>query len=343
MPNCPKCGTDIPENTKFCIRCGEQLLKTASPAYHEKELSIPFSIREDEVIEVNGTRRTFPFFGMTLVVSPELDAFNTYRLRFREYVFQCLGKINQEYVKYINDLDSFADNFPDLYYYCMEPLVRICINTLVKNGIWTVTEESFTQRHSAIYKCAVNDYEMLNDAAYNAIEAKSDKRATVMSYVPQVSGVGFGLSGILKSMATTMAINMARDGLESRLVNYAKLSATEKYNLYHQLNPLLLLDHIYYDYFNIVLTLVDTLNDYGQNIWRFPAEDSLKANNIFENLSNPLFPREKIPGALLEFISNNPYKVEFYQFAVSRYGETTEIKNIMNYFGYTDLSNNWLQ
>lgn len=64
-----------------------------------------------------------------------------------------------------------------------------------------------------------------------------------------------------------------------------------------------------------------------------------QAKNIFENLSNPNFPQDKIAEAFIQIIEINPYNVDYHKFMTSKFGETEETINIRNYFGFTNLEN----
>ena len=51
---------------------------------------------------------------------------------------------------------------------------------------------------------------------------------------------------------------------------------------------------------------------------------------------NPNFPQDKVLDTLIELIVTNPYSPEYYEFAISRFGQSEDITKIKEYFGLTE-------
>ena len=281
-----------------------------------------------------GVLRTFPIFGRTLVVPERLDLFNSYRLRFRETALRLTDAAESAYHTYIHDFDSFIEHFIGIYRCMLEPAVKEAFDILISNGAWNINYEAFWEQHIADFHRAVDDYQGEVDAFNAVLEENQRMRSNIMGYVPNLVGGGFGITGAVKGIAAATAFNLVRDGIEANVLRNANVKPAQRAELYWRINPEILLDHVFLDYWNVSLSLVWTLVENGWDIW-YPTDEAYhQSNNIFQNLSHPNFPQDKILDALLDIIRKDPYDAAYYQFMVSRFGETQEINAIKNYFGY---------
>ena len=87
------------------------------------------------------------------------------------------------------------------------------------------------------------------------------------------------------------------------------------------------------------MTLAKILRKNGKDIWYLEEKDTSKLDAVFENLSNPNFPEDKMVEVLFELILTNPYKAEYYEFMKEKYGDTEEVKSISDYFCYPECVN----
>lgn len=285
------------------------------------------------------TSKSFTLNGLMLKVPENLDLFNSYRLMFRKLASDVTDNIAQEYDRTIYNLDTFLVNFPKLYNSGLDILVKKAVDILISEGIWTVTYESFTSQHVNDFHLAVDDYKIMVESFNLTIEANQQRKANAWSYVPNIIGGGFGIGGMLKGIATATAFNVIRGGLEASSISNANVKPQQRAELYNRLNRPLLRERIFTDYWRVFLSLVWTLNQNGKNIW-WPTEQSTNETaNIFKNISNPNFPQDKIPEVMIHIIQTNPYNIEYYKYLVSKFGETKEVNDIKNYFGYTSFDN----
>ena len=104
--------------------------------------------------------------------------------------------------------------------------------------------------------------------------------------------------------------------------------------LYGRIKTDILFNRIFADYWNVYHSLVLKLKQNGHDIWWQTKDVDQQGKNIFKNLSNPNFPQDKILPALVSLILTNPYSPEYYEFAISRFGQSDEIDKIKEYFGY---------
>ena len=279
--------------------------------------------------------KNFSIFNRMLNIPENLDLFNSYRLIFRDLARQCTKELEIEYNKNIQNLDEFLSKFPCLYNNKIEPLIKKSIDILLSEGVRTVTYDSFLKQHLNDFHLAMDDYTVMVNNFNAALEENQQKKANIWGYVPSLIGGGFGLVGALKGIATATAYNLIRDGIEANSLKSANVKPEQRANIYKLLNTNTLFDRVFYDYWDVFLSLVWTLRQNGKNIW-WPANDAdVQANNIFINLSNPNFPQDKIIDAMLQILKTTPYNVDYYNFLISEFGETDEITKIKNYFGYT--------
>ena len=87
------------------------------------------------------------------------------------------------------------------------------------------------------------------------------------------------------------------------------------------------------------MTVVSILHRNKKNVW-LPIDSNIKnVDGVFDNLSNPNFPKEQLVAAFIKILQMKPYDKRYYKFMVAYFGDTEEVKAIRNYFGYTDFNN----
>lgn len=155
-----------------------------------------------------------------------------------------------------------------------------------------------------------------------------------------MSGGGFGLKGAAKGIAMAGAFNVARDALASKMAKGASsINAAQQQELYGRINCDNLFEAVFTDLWRTFLCLIDELNAAGKDIW-YPTDDKAKsANNIFKNMSSPSFPKDKITEVMVDILKTCPYNVEYHKYLVEHFGDTQEVTNIREYFGYTEFDN----
>lgn len=93
-----------------------------------------------------------------------------------------------------------------------------------------------------------------------------------------------------------------------------------------------LFELVFLDYWRVFLTLTFTLNQSGKAVW-YPTDDlAQQASDIFQNLSNPNFPQDKVLDVFLDILKTNPYIKDYHNFMFAKFGDTAETQAIKNYF-----------
>lgn len=283
---------------------------------------------------------SFPICGKELEIPESMDIFNSYRLKFRELANVCADNARNEYNKKVQNLVTYLQFFPSIYYKYLSILIKKAIDIIISEGIWTITEESFTEKHIADFHQAIDTYSVTIESIELTSQSNRRKIASITSLIPNLSGGGFGLKGAAKGIATASAFNLIRDGAEASLINNASnINQAQQYELYSRIKPDNLFEIVFVDYWRVFLTLVCSLNQNGKAIWWITNEKSQQAKNIFQNMSNPNFPQDKLLEVFLEILKTNPYNAEYHKFMISKFGDNEETNAIKNYFGYTEFDN----
>ena len=293
---------------------------------------------EQELWEpIKGQLRTFSLYGKTFEVPENLDLFNSYRLKFKEIARKYADRAEAEYKTRIRDFISFIEFFPKIYAENLSPIIQRAVDILVSEEVWTVTFESLFDQHTNDFHLAIDDYNIILESADLTVQKIEQAAANIMSFVPNMVGGGFGLKGALKGMAIAGTFNAVRDGIEnSAIKNAANIKPAQQAELYGRIKQDILFERIFADYWNVYHSLVWTLNQNGHDIWWQTKDVDQQAKNIFKNLSNPNFPQAKVLDALIALLELNPYSPEYYDFAISHFGQSEEVTKIKEFFGYTN-------
>lgn len=293
---------------------------------------------EQEIWEpIKGKSMTFSFYGEVLVIPENLDIFNSYRLKFRELAEKCVERAKSEYKSRVNDFVSFMEFFPKIYKDNLSPIVQKAVDILISEGDWTVTVDSFFDQHTSDFHLGLDDYNVMLESARLTVEKNQKSVASAMSNVPNLVGGGFGFKGALKGMAIAETFNAVKRGVgNNAMKNASSINHAQQDELYGRIKTDILFNRIFADYWNVYHSLVWILKQKGHDIWWQTKDVDQQAKNIFKNLSNPNFPQNKVLPALISLILTNPYSPEYYEFAISRFGQSDEIDRIKKYFGYAN-------
>ena len=278
--------------------------------------------------------KKFTLFDRELQIPSNLDAFNSYRLLYRDLALQATDELEYEYNNSIHNLDEFLANFPTLYMSKLEPLIKKAVDILILEELWTITYDLFLEEHLNDFHLAMDDYRTMVDDFNLVLEENQRKKASMWGYVPNLIGGGFGIVSALKGIATATEYNLIRNGIEENSLKNANVKPEQRDQIYKHLNTSLLFDRVFSDYWNVFLSLVWNLNQNGKSIWWPNNNEISQAENIFANLSNPNFPQDKIIDAILQIIKVDPYNEQYYNYMIEKFGDTEEIHTIKSYFGY---------
>lgn len=300
------------------------------------EQSIPENINADNnelesMEKIVGNDRTFSLDGKVLNIPASLDAFNSYRKMFRELAIRYSEKVQAEYTAKVYDYITFVEEFPRMYDANLYPIVQRALDVLVSENIWNITFETMVLAHKEHFHLAIDSYYAMKEATELTINANKQVSAGVVSIASDFLGSQLGKFG------ASSFFEGLKEGLVQGSIEGVGVSPAQQSELYQRIDSDKLFRQVYVDYCNVFLTLVAILKTRGNDIWMLDSSNIEEASNIFKNLSNPNFPKDKVVEVLFDILDTNPYDVNYYKFLVTKFGETEEVTAIREYFGYTDF------
>ena len=283
-----------------------------------------------------GSEQKFTLQGKTLEISAEMDALNRYRLKFRELAIDCSDAAKKEYLKKVQNLATYIEFFPKIYEKYLTVIISKAVDVFISENIWSITKESLSKHHLEKYHLALDEFKVTLDSVDSTSQANQQAMSAITGLIPNLVGGGFGAKGAAKGIAQATAFNILRDGAESSLIkNAGRVNQTQQLELYNRIDHDKLFNLVFVDYWRVFLSVVSALRKNGNQIW-FPDSDSVQqAKNIFQNLSNPNFPQDRLLDVFFSILKTNPYDKEYYLFMLQKFGDNEETQAIKNYFGYT--------
>lgn len=286
---------------------------------------------EDEKIEFyEGSDTTFTLNGKQIVIPANLDTFNYYRSKYRRLAKVCADEFVERYIATINDYDSFMEMFLQLYDEYLHIPVQNAVDILISSGVYTYTTDSFKTEHIDLFHLAVDDYTTMEKSEELTKDNNYKLNNSFANALNKFAGSKFNHQFTQDILKGTL------DGL---VEDNREITEEQKAELFHRIKPENLFNRVFADYCNVFMTLAKILRKNGKDIWYLEEKDTSKLDAVFENLSNPNFPEDKMVEVLFELILTNPYKAEYYEFMKEKYGDTEEVKLISDYFCYPECVN----
>ncbi len=290
--------------------------------------TIPQGVEDDSAWKkITGIGRTFFIGGKPLVIPENLDAFNLYRAVFFDLAGKYADKAEREYQEKVHDYASFMENFPRIYDENLYPLLKKAMEALVAEGVWSVTFDSFAARHKENCGTAIKFYEIIAKTTAECIEASRQGAAIagetfkgfMRKFTPHVSRLGDFLG---------VSDDFVNEAVEAGIT----IDIAQQEVLYNRLKDLPWFSAILFDYLMVTQSLAIVMCENGCDIWIPDSAKIRRAENIFENLSNPSFPEDKVADALIQIMEANPYNEDYCKLMISKFGETDETLKIRDYF-----------
>lgn len=335
----------IKDNTliinEYLIPLGQQNIDKAKEIIAYIKNTLELIKRESETTTVKqeiwepikGKNREFSFYGEKLEIPENLDVYNSYRKKFKQIAEKYTEKVRIDYNAKVNDFISFMEFFLKIYKENLSPIIQKAVDILISEGIWNVTFDSFLEKHTSSFHLAIDDYNAMLESVRLTVEKNQNAVAGVMSNIPNMIGGGFGFKGALKGMAIAETFNIVKNGIGNNAMKIASsINPAQQEELYGRIKTDILFNRVLVDYWDVFITLVWILRQNGRDIWLQTKDVDQQAKNIFRNLTNPNFPQDKIIQALVKLILINPYNSEYYEFAISQFGQSDDIVKIKEYF-----------
>lgn len=289
-------------------------------------VAVPFEpIKLASWAPVNAETRQFELNDELLDIDAEMDAYNGYRRRFYDYAKLATDAVMMAYSENVHDLESYLNFFPSAYEANLDAVIDRAIDALVSSGIYTVTAASFKERHITKFHSFGDVQAMIAEGVETASQANRQVVEGVANLIMRSSSSG----GILSD-----ALHELRDTYKSNLIeNATKINPEQAKKLFELIEPGALARLVLADYWSVHFTLVNIMIEEGKQIWWLSDDQAQRAQNIFQNLSNPNFPQDQLTAMLIQILKSDPYRKEYHQYMLDRFGETHETVSIREYFG----------
>ncbi len=298
---------------------------------YKKELTVlvqqQFSNLED--IQIASSSQQLELQGNVINISESHDLFNAYRIVFRTITIQAIESLKIEYDKKINDLNDFLNYYEIIYDTYYNAIAQKAVGILLSKDIWTVTQESFVARGKELSSYGLQ--------AFNLVLAKiNELNQANQKILSSVTSIGASMLGKQTNgnQFANQFIGACADNISNTNIG---VTYAQQQQLYQNIDKDNIFKMVFADYLGISAVLVRHLIENGEDIW-IPDEISKEqANNLFQNITNPSFPQDKIPEALCSILSMSPYNEDYFRFIVSKYGKNDETLTLINYFGMSDV------
>ncbi len=278
----------------------------------------------------DGEEKTFTLNGSKITVSKNLDICLKYRPLFKEAATYYSNRFKFKYECCVNDFDTLINYFHDMYNEGLADMLNRAYSLLLPFGVFSVSLEDFAQKHTSNYYRAISSY-----CTMAGIEETKNKNAQALGNnvgnSMRLQGGGFGIKGAAKGIATAELFNAGMGLVGKYVTNQTKMSPEEKQRAYAAFKADVFFTEVYNDYYNMFYTLVQTLADNGVlSGTTIMITSTLKT--MIDNLSNPMFPDDRICPVIADIISQNPFIPKVFDILKAKIGETEEVKQISDYF-----------
>ncbi|MDD7208762.1 MAG: zinc-ribbon domain-containing protein [Lachnospiraceae bacterium] len=294
---CFQCGQQLPDNAKFCMKCGTSLQNVGSTDNDEKLIEKEYIIHR--------------FGNKTIKISKDYEPYID--------IFQAVQKNEETKVEefvnfYYSSVHSFDDildkAIPTLFEKIRETLSFV-ITVLMKYGVDDIDEEQLREVLESRVKPDnyLNVYFEKAEAIQTEIERIKGYRGVERASRGRWQGGGFGIGGAIKGAVTAGAMNMvtgAFRGIGDSITNASdrKRIQNMKENAFHaQDNVQILADGLGHDCLVVFYGIYEILSGHGvlpRLDMKTSAEETrlnnyMKRNNYGETISSIIACIEKNP------------------------------------------------
>lgn len=281
----------------------------------------------DEVFTAySGQERTFTLNGKEIVIPARMDAFLHYRDDFYELALVSVQQAKEEYISKVHDLDSFRENYLDIYTRNLASVVQKAIDILISNGIYTYNVDSFIKEHMVYVGFDKGFYSIMEESIRLTEEQNAKVSQGLMNGVTSLFGKKGGFLGGFM------------DGLtEGAVEECTKVNEEQKIELYQRLKPHLVLNEMFTHFVCVFASLISILRENGGDIW-LPSGKIENLDAILQSISNPNFPQEKLTDTLIELLLTDITENRLYEVIENRFGFTEEVRAFFAYTRYPEHS-----
>lgn len=279
---------------------------------------------------LEGHEKSFSIAGNPVQVSKNLDTCMQYVPLFKECAKYYSDRFAYRYEQCVTDYDSFLYYFQDMYFEGLRPMLDRAASLMLPFNIFNVNANQMSEFQINNYHKAIDSYNTMAGIVENRNQQAANLGNAVGNSV-QFSGGGFGVKGAIKGAAKAGMLNAAVSGFGAMMANQTRMSDSEKANVFAKFNKEIFFQEVYYDYLNTFFTTIQFFikNNLLGNISITTGESY---NTVVTNLKNPMFPQDKVAPSIAQIIAQFPFTKGCYETAIEKFGETSEIKAVRDYF-----------
>lgn len=290
-----------------------------------------YSVPEPEQWKtMTGTAKKFTLNGNVINVSANLDTCMQYVDLFKQTAKYYADRFEFRYQQCVSDYDTLLNYFEDMYLEGLHDMTKRAYSLLLLFNVFNVNKEQFDSYQIDTYDKAIQSYMTMLSIQQNKNQAASDLGNKVGNSI-QMRGGGFGFKGAMKGVAQAEAFNLGMGLIGKYVANQTKMSDEEKAELFSKFKADVFFQQVYSDYVNTFFTTIQILSENGV-LDGISTRTGDKFNTMINNLKNPMFPQDKVSSILASLISSYPFTHACYEVMKQKYGETDEIKQIIEYF-----------
>ena len=291
----------------------------------------PYTVPEPEQWKpITGSAKEFTLDGNVINVSANLDTCMQYIDLFKQAAQYYADRFEFKYHQCVTDYDTLLNYFEDMYFEGLSAMVNRAYSLLLPFGVFNVSIQQFSGHQVDTYNRAANSY-MTMLSIKETRNQNANNLGNIVGNSVQMQGGGFGVKGAMKGMAQAEVFNMGIGLVGKFVANQTKMSDEEKAEVFSKFKEDIFFKEVYSDYVNTFFTTIHILSDNGVLDGISTRTDD-EFNTIINNLKNPMFPQDKISSSLASLISSYPFSADCYEIAKEQYGETDEVKQIIEYF-----------
>lgn len=290
-----------------------------------------YSVPEPEQWKsLTGSAKEFTLDGNVISVSANLDTCMQYTDLFKQAAKYYADRFEFRYHQCVTDYDTLLNYFDNMYFEGLNAMVDRAYSLLLPFGVFNVNKQQFTTYQFDTYNRAIQSYMTMLSVKEIKNQAANNIGNTVGNSI-HMQGGGFGFKGAMKGVAQAEAFNIGMGFVGKYVANQMKMSEEEKAEAFSNFKADIFFKEVYSDYVNTFFTMIQTLSENGvlDGIFTKTGDDF---NTMINNLKNPMFPKDKVASALASLISSYPFSTACYEVVKQRYGETDEVKQIIEYF-----------
>lgn len=280
--------------------------------------------------QIEGEQREFTLNGNLISFPKELDTCLRYREYFKRAAEFYAAKFEFKYNCCVEDFDTLVYYFPQIYGEGLGSMCKRAYSLLLPAGVFSVSVESFIQKHASTYHAAIDSYETMAGIEMNK-NAAAESLGNQVGNAVQMQGGGFGIKGAMKGVAQAEAFNFGMNIVGKFFAQQSKMTKAEKERVYSLFKQNIFFQEVLRDYQNTFYTVIQILSENGI-LGNITTVVSSEMKTTLTNLQNPMFPKDKLAPVLAHLISINPFNKETLNVLKDRFGSSEEAKKICEYF-----------